>query len=75
MSNDNDCAFGCECQTDLRKARAIIVELMKELDALHSHTYPECANKGPDTCPTWGAIHEARTFIEATKEADECQPR
>jgi hypothetical protein len=37
--------------------RAAMTLGAQELRAIHSASHPECLDQGPETCPTWEAIH------------------
>lgn len=40
-------------------------DLIIETERMHSFHHPECKDKGPNTCPTWEAIHGARNAVNA----------
>lgn len=40
-----------------RRERAIAQGAARELREIHTKGFPECQDKGPNTCPTWAAIH------------------
>ena len=52
---------------DVRAVQAercrIVREAITELEQLHSAAHPACRDEGPETCPTWGAIHALRSLL------------
>ena len=56
--------FGNKNVPAVQDARRRILEAaIVELEQLHGLRHRHCRDEGPDTCPTWGAIHGLRSLL------------